>query len=189
LRYGFKASAERTSKEIRAELQLAPQDALCPWDLAQHLGIIVLNFSELPIPANDVDQLTLADPGSWSGLTLKAHGLSAVILNPTHSKPRQRNVLMHEVAHIHLGHVPNRVDTTEDGLLLVSDFSKEVEEEADWLAACLLVPREALLWCRKAGHSVGQICTKYGISRPLCEWRLRMTGVDRQMSNSKAKQS
>lgn len=189
MRYGFKASAERTSKAIRAELQLAPGAALCPWELAKHLGIIVLNFSELPIPANDVDQLTQIDPGSWSGLTIKAHGFSAVILNPTHSKPRQRNDLMHEVAHIHLGHVPNRVDTTSDGLLLVSDFSRDLEEEADWLAACLLVPREALLAGRRAGHSVAQICSEYGISRPLCEWRLRMTGVDRQLESSKAKRS
>jgi hypothetical protein len=187
LRYGFKASAERTSKEIRAELHLAPQDVLCPWELAGHLGIIVLNFSELPIPANDVHQLTQVDPSSWSGLTIKAHGLSAVILNPTHAKPRQRNDLMHEVSHIHLGHVPHRVDTGPGGLLLVSDFSKEQEEEADWLAAALLLPREALLMCRRAGHSVAQICGKYGISRPLCEWRLRMTGVDQQLRSSKAK--
>lgn len=187
MRYGFKASAERTSKAIRAELQLAPQDVLCPWDLAEHLGIIVLDFSKLPIPANDVDQLTKVDSDSWSGLTIKAHGFSAVILNPTHSKPRQRNDLMHEVAHIHLAHVPNRVDTTSAGLLLVSDFSKDLEEEADWLAACLLVPREALLACRREGLSAAQICSKYGISRPLCEWRLRMTGVDRQLQNSRAK--
>ena len=170
-------------------MHLSTPDALCPWELAEHLGIIVLDFDELPIPANDVHQLTHMDSSSWSGLTLKAHGLSGVVLNPTHTKPRQRNDLMHEVAHIHLGHVPNRVDTTADGLLLVSDFSRDQEEEADWLAAALLVPREALFWCRKAGHSVAQICTKYGISRPLCEWRLRMTGVDRQMANSKAKRA
>jgi Zn-dependent peptidase ImmA (M78 family) len=189
LRYGFKASAERIAKEIRAKLQLAPEDILCPWELAQHLGIIVFDIAELPVPANDLRQLTHVDSDSWSALTIKAHGFSAVILNPTHGKARQRNDLMHEVAHVHLGHVPHRVDTTSDGLLLVSDFSKDHEEEADWLAAALLLPREALLWCRKAGHSVGQICQKYGISRPLCEWRLRMTGVDRQMANSKAKRS
>lgn len=189
MRYGFKASAERISKSIRAELLLAPHDVLCPWELAQHLGIVVLKFSELPIPANDVHQLTSVDPKSWSGLTLKAHGLSAVILNPTHGKPRQRSDLMHEVAHIHLNHVPNRVDTTSDGLLLVSDFSKEQEDEANWLAACLLLPREALLACRREGLSGAQICSKYGISRPLCEWRLRMTAVDQQLRNSRAKRS
>jgi Zn-dependent peptidase ImmA (M78 family) len=157
--------------------------------LADHLGIFVFEFDKLPIPTNDVIQLTQADPNSWSGLAIKAHGLSAVILNPTHGKPRQRNDLMHEVAHIHLGHVPNRVDTTPDGLLLVSDFSKEQEEEADWLGAALLLPREAILACRRNGHSVAQICGKYGISRPLCEWRLRMTGVDQQLRSSRAKRA
>ena len=34
------------------------------------------------------------------------------------------------------------------------------------------------------GHSVGQI---YEISRQLCEWRLRMTGVDHQIRSPKAK--
>lgn len=189
MRYGFKASAERISKAIRTDLHLAPSEVLCPWELAQHLGIVVLDFDELPISDNDAHQLTSVDPGSWSALTLKAHGLSGIILNPAHGKPRQRNDLMHEIAHIHLGHVPHRVDTGPGGLLLVSDFSREQEQEADWLAAALLVPREALLMCRRAGHSVAQICAKYGISRQLCEWRLRMTGVDQQLKNSKAKRT
>jgi hypothetical protein len=189
LRHGFKANAERISANIRLELGLDPRSALCPWRLADHLRITVFYPADLKVPANDLKQLTIIDPDSWSGLTVKAAGLAAVILNPTHPKTRQRNTLMHEISHVHLGHVGNRVDVSEQGLLLVSDFSKEQEDEANWLAACLLVPREALLACRREGLSGAQICSKYGISHPLCEWRLRMTGVDQQLKNSRARRA
>lgn len=142
---------------------------------------------DLKVPANDLKQLTIVDPDSWSGLSVKAAGLTAVILNPTHPKTRQRNTLMHEISHIHLGHVGNRVDVSEQGLLLVSDFSAEQDDEANWLAGALLAPRDGLLAARMAGKSAQQICSDYGISHELCTWRLRMTGIDAQLQHRRRK--
>lgn len=88
---------------------------------------------------------------------------------------------MHEIAHIHLNHVGSRVDVSEEGLLLVSDYSADQEDEANWLAGALLAPREALLAAKSAGKSAQQICKEFGISSDLCAWRLRMTGVDAQL--------
>ncbi|NNM77114.1 ImmA/IrrE family metallo-endopeptidase [Sphingomonas sp. ID1715] len=164
--------------------QLSP---LCPWELCDHLGLIVLSPAELPLAANDLEQLTVKDPDSWSGLTIRSSGLIAVIVNPAHPKSRQRNTLMHEVSHVRLKHVGNRVDVSEDGILLVSDFSQEQEEEANWLAGALLAPREALLAARKAGRTPAQICQQFGISSELCLWRLRMTGVEAQMGYSRSR--
>jgi Zn-dependent peptidase ImmA (M78 family) len=187
LRHGFKANAERIAANIRSELGLESRSALCPWRLADHLRIAVFYPAELQVPANDIKQLTVVDPASWSGLTVRAAGLTAVILNPTHAKARQRNTLMHEISHIHLGHVGNRVDVSEHGVLLVSDFSVEQEEEANWLAGALLAPREALLAARQAGKSAQQICSEYGISNELCSWRLRMTGVEAQLQHRRGR--
>ena len=111
--------------------------------------------------------------------------MTAVVLNPTHAKARQRSTLMHEISHIHLKHIGSRVDVSVDGLLLVSDFSREQEDEADWLAGALLAPRDALLLARKAGKSAQQICHDYGISNELCAWRLRMTGIDAQVQRGR----
>jgi hypothetical protein len=62
--------------------------------------------------------------------------------NPANALTRQRNDLMHELAHIELKHVPARVDFSKSGLLLLSDYSDEQEQEADWHAAARL--RDAL---------------------------------------------
>lgn len=187
MKHGFKAKAERISAAVRAELALEPTAPLCPWKLADHFSILVFEPDDLPIAANDVYQLTVVDPDSWSGITVKEAGLSAVILNPAHPKSRQRNTLMHEIAHIHLGHVGSRVDVSGDGLLLVSDFSKEQEDEADWLAGALLMPREALLRARSSGKTAAQICSEYGVSSELCTWRLRMTGIEAQLQHKRRK--
>ncbi|MCU1298056.1 MAG: hypothetical protein JWO91_2334, partial [Acidobacteriaceae bacterium] len=53
--------------------------------------------------------------------------------------------------------------------------------EADWLGAALLLPREGLVRLRSAHRATAEIATYYGVSEALCEWRLRMTGVDVQM--------
>ena len=187
MKHGFKASAERMAVDVRAELGLSPVAPLCPWRLADHFGIIVFGPKDLPLAANDIHQLTVADPQSWSGLSVRDAGLTAVILNPTHPKARQRNTLMHEISHIHLKHVGSRVDVSMDGLLLVSDFSAEQEEEANWLAGAFLAPRDALLAARNAGKSAQQICNDYGISNELCVWRLRMTGIEAQLQHRRRK--
>lgn len=105
----------------------------------------------------------------------------AIVLNPAHAITRRRNDLMHELAHIELRHTPARVEVSETGLLLLSDYSDEQEQEADWLAAALLLPRDGLVKLRSSRHSATDIANHYGVSEALCEWRLRMTGVDIQM--------
>jgi Zn-dependent peptidase ImmA (M78 family) len=88
---------------------------------------------------------------------------------------------MHELAHIELRHSPARVEVSESGLLLLSDYSDEQEQEADWFGAALLLPREGLVLLRSARKSAAEIADHYGVSEALCQWRLRMTGVDTQM--------
>jgi Zn-dependent peptidase ImmA (M78 family) len=183
LQHGFKARAERISADVRNQLGLKLIAPLCPWALAKHLGIIVLKPEDLSLSTHDVHQLTVVDPDAWSAMTVREAGLTGVVVNPTHPKARQRNSLMHEIAHIYLRHVGHRVDISEQGLLLVSDFSPDQEEEADWLAGALLIPREALLAERSAGATPDQICVQYGVSKELCNWRLRMTGIEAQIQN------
>lgn len=187
MRRGFKSKAEQVARSIREDLGLGALAPLCPWKLASHLSLTVLTPHDLPLAANDIEQLTVKDSTSWSGITVKDSGLTAVVLNPSHSLRRQRSTLMHEIAHIYLGHVGNRVDVSVDGVLLVSDFSSEQEDEADWLAGALLAPREALLRACEDGKSSAEICEHYGISSDLCTWRLRMTGIEVQLQHRRRK--
>lgn len=181
MRRGFKAQAERSAAAARAALGLAPNAPIDPWAYAAHLGVRVLEFATLGLPAKETSQLTVIDGDSWSAMTLQLDGAFAIVLNPSHAITRQRNDLMHELAHIELEHTPARVEVSETGLLLLSDYSDEQEQEADWLAAALLLPRDGLIQLRSARQSTPEIANLYGVSEALCEWRLRMTGVDVQM--------
>lgn len=181
MRRGFKANAERMALAARAELGLAARAALDSWVYAKHIGVLVLTFEELKLPASARQQLLVNDPDSWSGMTMVDGELTTIILNPAHAKTRQASTLMHELAHVLLKHKPARVDISSTGLLLLSDYSDEDEEEADFLAAAMLLPRETLMWRRRRGDSVETIAAAHGLSESLCQWRLRMTGVDIQL--------
>ena len=181
MRRGFKAQAERSAAAARAALGLLPNAPIDPWAYAAHLNVRVLNFAKLGLPKQAASQLSVIDGDSWSAVTLQLDRVFAIVLNPAHAITRQRNDLMHELAHIELEHMPARVEVSERGLLLLSDYSDEQEQEADWLAAALLLPRDGLIQLRSTRHSTTEIANRYGVSEALCEWRLRMTGVDVQM--------
>lgn len=140
-----------------------------------------MDFSTLELSARDIAQLTLMDADSWSGMTIKEGQATAIILNPSHPKTRQCSTLMHELAHLDLGHVPARVDVSPAGLLLLSEYDEAQEEEADWLAGTLLLPRQALMYFRRRGSNAREIAERFGVSEDMCVWRLRMTGVEAQL--------
>lgn len=181
MRRGFKSEAETRSAGARRALKLAAHAALDPWKYADHRNVAVLDIKTLGLPEQVVQHLTVIDPSSWSAMTLKDGEQFGIVINPAHVPWRQNNDLMHEMAHIDLNHVPARVDVSPNGLLLLSDYSDEQEGEADWLAAALLVPREGLMRLRRQQKNVSEIAAFFGVSNQLCEWRLRMTGVDTQI--------
>ena len=160
-------------------------DPLCPWKLAEHLSIHVLDIKKLSIPAKDLAYLIGPNSPNWSGFSLREAGLNGVVLNSRHSKPRQRSTLMHEISHIYLRHNGSQVHLVDSGTLLISEFSDEQEDEANWLSGALLLPREALLDARTAGMDNRKICEKFKVSNDMCNWRIRMTGVDVQVRRTK----
>lgn len=182
MRRGFKAESERIAASVRAELGLTEIDVLDPWKMAMHLGVLVRGADELDLAPGHVDQLMVNDPDSWSGMTLSEQNMKLIVLNPIHSRARQCATLMHELAHIMLDHAPASAVASTSGLVLLSDYSDDQENEADWLGAALLLPAAALLHHRGAGKSAAQIAQMYGVSLDLCNWRCRMTGVERRLS-------
>jgi len=181
MRRGFKTEAETRSAAARRALKLTAHAALDPWKYAAHGNVFVLDINALGLEPATLQHLTVVDPSSWSAMTLKDGDLFGIVINPAHVPWRQTNDLMHELAHIDLNHVPARVDVSPNGLLLLSDYSDEQELEADWLAAALLVPRDGLMRLRLQQKNVTEIAGYFGVSNQLCEWRLRMTGVDTQI--------
>ncbi|MBR7918275.1 ImmA/IrrE family metallo-endopeptidase [Burkholderia vietnamiensis] len=103
-----------------------------------------------------------------------------VILNSSHSPARQASDLMHELAHRIRNHEPEEMSISSEGLMLLKAYDKEQEEEADWLAGVLLLPREALVHIRRQGMSDEEVIAEYGVSKRMYTYRVSMTGVNRQ---------
>jgi Zn-dependent peptidase ImmA (M78 family) len=115
-------------------------------------------------------------------MTLFDEGVHIVVLNSSHAHTRRTATLMHELAHIILEHVPAEVNVSPSGLVLLSDYSADQEEEADWLGAALLLPEAALIQQRSQGMSVEAIAQAFGVSGQLCNLRCRMTGVEKRLA-------
>lgn len=169
------------SAQARESLGLCLADRLDPWIYAESLDVAVVDADALDLAAQHARQLLEVDPGSWSGLTLNHDGQTMVVLNSAHVQARKCSTLMHELSHIRLGHIPANVHLSATGMLLLSDYSDEQEDEADWLMGALLLPRQALMTFRSRCYGLAEISNMFGVSTELCTWRLRMTGVEAQL--------
>jgi len=150
---GFKAWCERYSTDKRKELGLTMDAPLDSHALARNLGVRVWTPFDVPGLGAETVRVLLRSDGTescWSAVSLVVDSKVLVILNTSHSPARQASDLTHELSHRILGHEAQEVDVTEDGLMLLRNYDKQQEEEADWLSGCLLLPREALIFHQKA---------------------------------------
>lgn len=182
---GFKTRCEEMSHSLRAEIGLSATAALPPDQLASYLGVAVWSVTMLGLNENDLSQLTDKDPDSWSAITVSASGHEAIIVNPNHRKGRYSSDVMHELTHLLLGHSPSTMFFVANGDMALRGYDQLAEEEANWLAAALLLPREALVSTRRRRLAAEQICEHYGVSKQMLRFRTSVTGIDRQFRRRK----
>lgn len=181
-RRGFKSQCERRSVEFRKQFGLSDHDALSADRLAKELRVTVwstddvdgISESARAVLRDETDQ-------SWSALTMRLGAAHLVVYKPVSSKGRRNNVVMHELAHIILGHELAKACILEDGSLVPGNFDQDQEDEADWLAGALLLPRPALMSIRRRRLSDRDACEEHLVSQEMLKWRFRMTGVDYQI--------
>ena len=182
MRRGFKAWCERTSHEYRSSLGVRLTDPLDPRRLANLLGVRVTTPEAIPsLSRETVSQLTSVDRESWSAVTISHDGKRLVVLNSGQSRARQTSSLAHELAHIVLNHTTDQAVLSDEGFLFRGSYDAAQEEEADWLASCLLVPREGLLAAGRRSVDHRYLAVRFGVSRDMIAWRWRMTGASRQL--------
>ena len=181
---GFKTRCEEMSRSLRTELGLGPATPLPVEQLASYLGVYLWSVEDLGLAPADVAQLVNNDPESWSAITVSAAGKDAIILNPHHRRGRYSSDVMHELAHLLLGHEPSTMFFAGQENLALRGFNQDAEEEANWLAGALLLPRDALVRLRTKNSSKEEegACDEFGVSRQMMEFRMRVTGVNRQFS-------
>ncbi len=183
---GFKTWCEKYAIEVRKKLGVQPHDRIDLRELAKHLGIRVWGPADIPgLSVESIAVLLRNDgvtPSDWSAVTVVHGKATVVILNTSHSLARQASDLAHELAHRIRGHEAKKAEVNMDGLLLLSNYEKVHEEEADWLAGCLLLPRDALLHIRRRGMEDAMAAEAYGVSVRMLAYRMARTGVSRQFA-------
>jgi hypothetical protein len=184
-RRGFKTWCETVSAQYRRDLDLRPADPLDPISLAKHLRVQILQPRDVPDVGDEYLRILLRDdPDSWSAITICVGTRSVVIVNSTHSPARQASDIMHELSHIILAHKPARMDVTEDGTMILSNFDALQENEAAWLAGCLLLPRPALVAILRSRLDATIAAARYGVSTDMLRYRRNVTGADHQFRKS-----
>jgi Zn-dependent peptidase ImmA (M78 family) len=179
LRRGFKAEAERISLSICYKLGIPPTDPLDPEEVCRAFDIHLVKMSDVRC---DVSAFQGAANDQFSAMTICAGFDRAIVHNDTHHIYRQRSNIFHELAHCFLGH---------SGCTILNDngtrsYNSPIETEASHLGGALLLPRDAALHILKTGiKSRAQII--YGVSKPMLEYRLRVSGAQTIFERSLAK--
>lgn len=181
-RRGFKSQCERRAVEYRRHLGLSNTAPLSAESLAEHLGVTVWSTDDIKaLSANDLEVLNDEHDDSWSALTMRVGTSNLVLFKPVAFTGRRNNVIMHELSHIILGHELAEACILDDGSLVPGNFDQDQEDEADWLAGTLLLPRPALMAIQSRQTSKQAACEQYQVSSEMLTWRTRMTGVTYQM--------
>ena len=179
LRRGFKKEAEEYAMEYRQELSLATDGALCPFKLAASLEIPVVPLSHLA-----GFELTSSDyrtgESEFHAATVPLGTYRMIVYNNARHPNRQRSDVMHEIAHIALGHPPH-LPLTDGGC---RNFSPALEYEAKELSCTLLIPKTAAKRIVSMGLSSREASTIYGASTELIEYRIRITDARGWYRNS-----
>ena len=185
MRRGFKIEAERIAQEIRGELGLRPSDRLNPYLLAEHLGIPIYAMKDLCAGVGNSSftfYFSVVDPETFSAITVFIGLRRMIVHNESHHPNRQSSDIAHEIAHALLEHQPAQL---LDGVGQ-RFWNAEMEDEAGWLGAALLVPRAGALGMARSGKPSEEIAEHYGVSGSLCQWRVRQTGVLKQVERSRS---
>lgn len=178
---GFKAWCDNTATNVRKRLDLAEDDPLPAELLATNMGVTILQLESVPgIAPETVTHLSSVEGDEWSAVTVYTGDKQIIIVNPRHSLARQASNIMHELSHIIRGHKPAQVYAYEAYAL--RDFNQLQENEANWLAGCLLLPRVALLKAGYGNESVDEVIKRFGVSRSLYNYRYNISGVRRQLA-------
>lgn len=181
---GFKANADRKSIKLRNELELEEHDPLCAFDLAEHLKVIVKSPRELVNLDGECANTLLSDSSPhWSASVIPIHATNGylIIHNSNHSPARQQSNIMHEIAHILCKHSFDRESEHQLISPLLRSYDKDQEDEANYLGACLQLPRPALLYSMKKQMTPLEISEHYNASIEMVRYRMQTTGVRRQI--------
>jgi Zn-dependent peptidase ImmA (M78 family) len=127
------------------------------------------------------DRLLNDHEENWSAITVTDGKSHLIVFNSSHASTRVNSSLAHELSHIILGHEPSMMFMSATSGIALRTHNEEQEDEANWLAGCLLLPRDVLLAIRRRKLLDEQACGEYTVSLAMLRYRFNVTGVDVQL--------
>lgn len=185
LRWGFKTWANKVATETRREVGLGPYERLDPRQLAAYLGIPIIALSEVRNTAPVVEHLMLVERDVFSAATIFSGVRRIIVHNDSHSPTRQSSNLSHELSHGLLGHPPTPA-LDDMGCRI---WNQDIEDEAAWLGAALLVPECAALAIARRRWTQTEAAHRFGVSPQMIQYRLNVTGAEKRTRGIRAYQS
>ena len=166
-------------------------ERLDPFELAHYANLLVAPYDIIePLLTEETRAHLIGDgKNAWSGGAASqtlADGRKLIILNPTHSKTRQRATLMEEICHLFLGHKPSRLavkNKNKKGETIARDYNEAIEEEAYSTGTAALVPYTALKRMVNEGKTINEIAGHFEVSRALVEFRIKVSRLWELYSN------
>jgi Zn-dependent peptidase ImmA (M78 family) len=130
--------AERLAADIRQQYGCRDDEPAPLGAVAGELGADIVPADRLVARAR-LEELQRLQADAFSAATFRrTDGSRVIVYNPLHAEGRSRSNQAHELAHIILDHKVRTLEPVGDLNFLTCDV--EQEEEADWLAGCLLLP-------------------------------------------------
>jgi Zn-dependent peptidase ImmA (M78 family) len=184
VRRGFKTEAERLADRTRAELGLQPHAHMPIRRLAEHLNVEIYPADHL-VDLAELKELDELQPGAFSAATFHlTDGQTVIVSNPLSELGRINSDIAHEISHVLLNHEIREIQQLAGHTFFTCD--PEQEDEANWLASCLLLPRALLLREAYADSTPETIASKHHVSVPMARFRLNASGVLLQVRRTRA---
>ncbi len=182
MRRGFKAEAERLAAQVRTEMGLGPYKSMDTTALARQVGAQLRTADELT-SLTKLEELEALQPGAFSACTFDLGTRKVIVVSPLATDERRRSDASHEASHLLLDHKVREVEQLGGFSFFTCD--PDEEQEANWLAGCLLLPRDLLVRSLKHGLDAAAIAEANAVSIQMANFRLRATGVERQIAASR----
>lgn len=178
--FSKKAQAwETPAGTLRRLLRLRSDQILDPFALAPKVGLTLMELSDVPVEDAVRHQLLNSASDRWSGgvyATPLPDGTFLCIINPNHDIRRRRITLMEEISHVFLKHTPTGVRALGGGIF-ARDYDHAQEQEAYGVGAAALLPWASFFGDLNGGANAEELARKYGVSVPLVNYRIQITGA------------
>lgn len=175
---GFKKRADELSIEYRNKLGLKPYQSLSAFRLAEFLELAVKTPDQINgMTSAIVDDLLDSNGRTiFSAVTLGIEKPSLIIHNHFHSPARQESNIMHECAHVILKHEMCEFDNNYG--IALRKYNEIQENEAEWLGACLQVPKQALIkYFVYQNRPIEEIADLLNASVQMVRFRIGVCGI------------